>query len=456
MDLNGVETISHRALGGADTITVNDLAGTDVTKVALDLQASGGGGDGAADTVIVNGGAGSDQISITQSGAQILVNGMHAQVAITGAEAGNDVLTINGLDGPDYINAGNLAANQIKLTIDGGTGNDIIFGSAGNDVLLGGADNDTLGGGAGADTLTGGTGHNTFVYGPGGGADIVTDFDAGAGIVDRVNLAAFGGIHNLSDALSFATQVGADTVFNFGGGDTLTLQSVAKTSLTTDDFTFAPLTRDDFDGNAHDDINWINDNGMASIWDNGQIGSAHIIADVGTVSNGWHFAGAGDFDGNGRSDILWVNNNGMASIWDNGAIGGAHIIASAGTVANGWHFAGTGDFDANGCSDILWVNNNGMASVWDNGAIGGAHIIAGAGTVANGWHFAGTGDFDANGPAISSGSMLTAWRRSGTMARSAARTSSPAQAPSRTAGISPAPAISMETVKVTFSGTTTT
>ena len=29
MDLNDVETIEFKALGGADTITINDLAGTD-------------------------------------------------------------------------------------------------------------------------------------------------------------------------------------------------------------------------------------------------------------------------------------------------------------------------------------------------------------------------------------------------------------------------------------------
>ena len=57
MDLNGLEQINFNALGGADTITVNDLTGTDVTQVNLDLAypAGGGTGDGAADTVIVNG-----------------------------------------------------------------------------------------------------------------------------------------------------------------------------------------------------------------------------------------------------------------------------------------------------------------------------------------------------------------------------------------------------------------
>ena len=33
MDLNGVEHINFNALGGADTITVNDLTGTGVTQV---------------------------------------------------------------------------------------------------------------------------------------------------------------------------------------------------------------------------------------------------------------------------------------------------------------------------------------------------------------------------------------------------------------------------------------
>ena len=39
---------------------------------------------------------------------------------------------------------------------------------------------------------------------------------------------------------------------------------------------------------------------------------------------------SGDYDGNGQSDILWHNDNGAVSIWDNGQIGGAHIIANAG------------------------------------------------------------------------------------------------------------------------------
>src|SRR5262249_29656594 len=46
MDLNGVEDIDFNAKGGADTITVNDLSGTGVTQVNLDLAGTPGSGVG--------------------------------------------------------------------------------------------------------------------------------------------------------------------------------------------------------------------------------------------------------------------------------------------------------------------------------------------------------------------------------------------------------------------------
>src|SRR5262249_29962892 len=60
MDLNDVERIDLNALGGADTITVNDLTGTDVLQVNIHLEGTPNGGDGQADTGIVNGTAGDD------------------------------------------------------------------------------------------------------------------------------------------------------------------------------------------------------------------------------------------------------------------------------------------------------------------------------------------------------------------------------------------------------------
>src|SRR5205823_6980461 len=57
MDLNGVETIDFTARGGVDQIVINDLSGTDVTEINLDLAGvpTSGVGDGSADTVVVNG-----------------------------------------------------------------------------------------------------------------------------------------------------------------------------------------------------------------------------------------------------------------------------------------------------------------------------------------------------------------------------------------------------------------
>ena len=72
MDLNGVENIQFNALGGADNIAVNDLTGTDVKQVAIDLAAANStSGDGQPDQVIVNGTAGDDVIKVTGNGGVV-------------------------------------------------------------------------------------------------------------------------------------------------------------------------------------------------------------------------------------------------------------------------------------------------------------------------------------------------------------------------------------------------
>ena len=163
MDLNSVEKIQLNAVGGADNITVNDLTGTGVTQVAIDLGAMPGavGGDGAADTVTVNGTQGDDAISVVKSGTSLLVKGLAEQVTIANFEA-NDTLVINGLGGADTIDASSITAGQVKLTLNGGDGDDFIVGSQGDDLVNGGRGNDTALLGAGNDT---------FVWNPGDGSD---------------------------------------------------------------------------------------------------------------------------------------------------------------------------------------------------------------------------------------------------------------------------------------------
>jgi Ca2+-binding RTX toxin-like protein len=159
MDLNDVEDVDVKALGGADQLTVNDLSGTDVATVAPDL----GGADNAADNVIANGTAGDDVISVSGSGTTATVAGLRARIAISGAVAAGDRVTVNALAGDDVIDASGLAANAILLTGDGGQGDDVLIGGDGNDRLRGGDGDDVLIGGLGADTLDGGPGSNVVL-----------------------------------------------------------------------------------------------------------------------------------------------------------------------------------------------------------------------------------------------------------------------------------------------------
>jgi Ca2+-binding RTX toxin-like protein len=175
MDLNSIERIEFTARGGADKITVNDLTGTHVQQVAIDLAATPGSetGDGAADTVIVDGRAGNDHITVTGTGTQVTVNGLSAQVTIDGSEGANDTLVINTLGGNDTIDASQLAAGAIGLTVDAGDGNDTIIGSGDADMLIGGAGSDTVTGGRGNDVAFLGDGDDRFIWNPGDGSDTV-------------------------------------------------------------------------------------------------------------------------------------------------------------------------------------------------------------------------------------------------------------------------------------------
>ena len=78
MNLNDFEALDVNALGGIDSVTINDLAGTGLTDVTVDLANSIGSAfsDGAADTVQVEGTAGVDTIAATANGGAVDVNGL--------------------------------------------------------------------------------------------------------------------------------------------------------------------------------------------------------------------------------------------------------------------------------------------------------------------------------------------------------------------------------------------
>ncbi len=128
MDCDDVEKLDVNALGNTDTVTVNDLAGTDVTEVNVNLAGTigGGTGDGQPDSVIVTGTNGDDVALVEGDTGGTSVLGLTAQVNITGAEAANDRVTINALAGHDVVDASGLVAGAIQLTVSGGAGDDIL------------------------------------------------------------------------------------------------------------------------------------------------------------------------------------------------------------------------------------------------------------------------------------------------------------------------------------------
>jgi Ca2+-binding RTX toxin-like protein len=158
MDMSGVEEIDFSANGGADAVTVQDLSGTDVTAVNINLASNAGVSQSA--TVVVNGTAADDNLSVTGDTSDVAVVGLSAEVHVAGAQADNGRLTVSTLAGDDAVDASGLAAGAVQLTVDGGDGDDALTGSQGNDTLLGGTGDDVLIGGGGVDVLDGGPGDN--------------------------------------------------------------------------------------------------------------------------------------------------------------------------------------------------------------------------------------------------------------------------------------------------------
>jgi Ca2+-binding RTX toxin-like protein len=98
IDLNGVERIQFEAQGKhSDSITIDDLTGTDVKQVAIDLGsgAAPGGGDGFADTVSIKAPDG-QAITVSDKNGVVTVSGLASTVTISNFETNLDQLFING------------------------------------------------------------------------------------------------------------------------------------------------------------------------------------------------------------------------------------------------------------------------------------------------------------------------------------------------------------------------
>ena len=116
MDLDGIESVDVVALAGADAITVNDLTGTEVQNVNIDLGVNGAG-DTSADTVTVNGTPQADHVDVDADGTTVVTKGLQAETRISGADS-TDHLQVNTFDGEDEVNVSNAATPLMDIAFD--------------------------------------------------------------------------------------------------------------------------------------------------------------------------------------------------------------------------------------------------------------------------------------------------------------------------------------------------
>ena len=121
MDMDGVERLDLTALGGADTMTVGDMTGTDFRRADIDLSAPTGGGDGVADTVTVDGTPRGDDITVAADGATVEVSGLRTATNVTGSET-IDRLQVNAQAGDDDVDVDPAALALIGVAVDLGPG----------------------------------------------------------------------------------------------------------------------------------------------------------------------------------------------------------------------------------------------------------------------------------------------------------------------------------------------
>lgn len=255
---NGNDTITGRngsndfLYGGVGNDVLSGLAGDDflfgqngadhlIGGSGIDALFGGLGNDrldGGSSRDQLYGGTGNDTYIVDQSADSIReLKGEGLDTVLSTARvyslsrAGLELQTY--VENLSFIGTGNFSGtgNALANRLAGGAGNDQLSGLAGQDTLLGGLGGDRLRGGSGNDVLTGGGGSDHFVFFAKHGSDRILDFKNN---VDTIELHGLANINSAQQALSKATQVGADVVFNFGSGDIITVLNITKAALLDD------------------------------------------------------------------------------------------------------------------------------------------------------------------------------------------------------------------------------
>ena len=306
---------------------------------------SGGGGNdrlsGRGGDDVLEGGAGADRLSggagvdtVSYSGSDRGVTVHLWEDTVRGGHAEGDVISdIENVIGSEHDDE--LEADGSANRLDGGDGDDVLWGYGGDDSLSGGDGNDSLQGGDGADRLDGGAGVDMVDYQYSDGAVTV---DLGEGTVEGGHAEGdvitdfenvFGSEHDDlltgDDSANLLGGLAGDDELRGGAGDDRLWGGDGDDRLQGDDGDDrlgGHAGDDELRGGAGDDslFGWAGDD---SLW--GDAGDDFLLGDDGNDEL-WGGAGDDSLEGNDGNDSLWGDagddllwgNGGNDNLWGNG------------------------------------------------------------------------------------------------------------------------------------------
>lgn len=197
---------------------------------------------------VLYGGADVDTVELTDASDAFFLHdtfsGFHSSLSLSNDHEGRsgtarikNIETINAGEGDDIVDLTSSdysLAGQI-ITVDGGEGNDTLWGSDADETLKGGNGDDELFGGAGLNELIGGAGADEFQFSKTSTNDTVADFNVSDG--DTLKFFNTGGAEFDRESIAL-NSAGDELYIAYGSGvdDALTI-SLLNAGLQLDDLT---------------------------------------------------------------------------------------------------------------------------------------------------------------------------------------------------------------------------